>query len=79
MVFCAVCIMTLLRSASRMSVVVMPKSRSMPSTPRKSLLHENSDSGDSAYLPTTDRLLMRSDPPSCTMSMASLPANISDT
>ena len=38
----AVRIITLLRLASRMSVVVMPKSRSMPSTPRKSLLHDSS-------------------------------------
>ena len=78
-VFCAVRIIALVSDASRISVVVIPKSRSMPSTTRNSLLHENSSRGCSANLPTTDRLLSRSEPPSCIMSIASLSARMSDT
>ena len=65
----AVRIITRLRLASIMSVVVIPKSKSIPSTPRKSLLHEKSASAASAYLPTTDRLLCRKIPPNSIMSI----------
>ena len=68
MVFCTVCIITRLRLASIMLVVVMPKSRSMPSTPINNLLQEKSLNADSAYLPTTDKLLWRRIPPSSMMS-----------
>ena len=57
-------VITRLRLASIILVVVMPKSRSMPSTPINSLLHEKSANMFSAYFPTTDRLLCRNMPPS---------------
>ena len=79
MVFCAVCIMARFISASRMSVVEMPNSRSMPSTPRNSLLNENPESIISAYLPTTERLVWRTRPPSCMRSMVSSGAKSSAT
>ena len=70
-VFCAVRIILRLSSASRMSVVEMPKSRSMPSTPKKNLLNEQLSRILSAYSPTTERLLWRTTPPNCMMSMFS--------
>ena len=78
-VFWAVCIMTRLRLASIMLVVVIPKSRSIPSTPMNNLLHEKSANIFSAYFPTTDRLLCRNIPPSRMIYMFFSLARIFDT
>lgn len=62
MVFYAAFIILLFSSASRMSVVEIPKSRSIPSTPKKSFVNEQPRSISMLYCPTTDTLLWRTIP-----------------
>ena len=76
MVFCAAFIILLFSSASRMSVVEIPKSRSIPSTPKKSFVNEQPRSISILYCPTTDTLLWRTMPPSWIISILSLAAKV---
>ena len=69
-VFCEACIILRLSCASCICVVVNPKSGSIPSTPRKSLLQEKSSRIFSAYIPVPDEELLRRMPPNTSTSIS---------